>query len=192
LQRLPSVARKRGEHREAYLSGRPLACVGVEVAAHAAPHERGVGQEWTVARHIEMLAHDERGLVDADGFGRGGQRELQGFKMLLRRALSHGSILLGKTVTPIVFGTASVWVLAHNRNTQNPTDTSGRELSCSARFRRELFHFGRHRNAIDDNLDELGFFEECGTGQGKRYTGICALKSPPPKTIFFCRDSLCC
>ena len=110
---------ERGEHREAYLSGRPLACVGVEVAAHAAPHKRVVGQEWAVARHIEMLAHDERGLVDADRFGRGGQRKLQGFKMLLRRTLSHGSILLGKAVTSIVFGTASVCLLAHNRNTQN-------------------------------------------------------------------------
>lgn len=34
------------------------------------------------------------------------------------------------------------------------------------RVRREPFHVGRHRHAMNDNFDTLRFFEECGTGHG--------------------------
>jgi hypothetical protein len=71
---------QRGEHRQAHLPRGPLAAVGVEVAAHPAPHQRAVGQERPVAGDVEQRPDDQARDVDPDRLGRRGQRETEGLE----------------------------------------------------------------------------------------------------------------
>ena len=75
---------QRGEDRKTNLAGRLLAALHVEIAAHAASHQRAIRQQRTVARHIQQLSHHEARRVDAQWLRGRGQREGKRLKTFLR------------------------------------------------------------------------------------------------------------